>query len=107
LFGSPNFILCKQKGLLEFFTPPKIAKENASNKEIHTPPIGTSIREINVSTKAVNTPSTKEDLILIRTFQDNMNKIVREDTSLDKDSDASINIIKPSPIDGQRALGNT
>jgi hypothetical protein len=36
-----------------------------------------------------------------------MNKIVGEDTSLDKDSDASLNIIKPSPIDGRRALGNT
>jgi CobQ-like glutamine amidotransferase family enzyme len=82
------------------FTPPRIAKENANNKVIHTPPTRTSTREINVSTKATNTPSTKKDLILVGTFQDYMNEIVGEDTSLDKDSNASIRIIKPSPIDG-------
>lgn len=36
-----------------------------------------------------------------------MNEIVGEDTSLDEDFDASIKIIKPSPIDGWRALSNT
>jgi hypothetical protein len=42
----------------------------------------------------------KEDLILIGTFQNYMNEIVGEDTSLDKDSNASIRIFKPLPIIG-------
>jgi hypothetical protein len=79
--------------LLELFTPPVVIKENA-NKAIHTPLARTGVRETNVSTKITNILGIREDLILVRTFQDYMNEIVGEDISHDKDFDASIRIIK-------------
>jgi len=94
MFSYPNFISHKQRGLLESFTPSTIAKESVSNKVVHTPPIGIGIREASASSKATNIPGTKEDLILLGKFQKYTNKIVKEDTSHDKDFDASIKIIK-------------
>jgi hypothetical protein len=73
---------------------------NASNKAIHTPLERISTRKISASNNAINILGTRENLILIRTFQNYMNKIVGEDTSLDKDSNASVRIFKPLPIVG-------
>jgi hypothetical protein len=47
----------------------------------------TIIKE-NVNNKATNIPSTRKDLILIKTFQHHRNKIVREDTSPNKEFNA-------------------
>ncbi len=93
--------------MLEFSTPPLAIKKNVNNKAIYTslPRIGT--REANASTKVTNTLGIRKDLILIGTFQDYMHEIVGEDTSHDKDSYASIRIIKPSPIVGRKAFGKT
>jgi hypothetical protein len=52
----------------------------------------------------MNTPGTKEDLILVGTFQNYMNEIVGEDTSLDKDLNALVRNFKPLLIIGGRAL---
>ncbi len=39
----------------------------------------TCTREANTSTKVTNIPSIREDLIMVKTFQDYMNKIVGVD----------------------------
>ncbi len=79
---------------------------NASNKAIHTPLERIGIRKASASNNAINIPSTREDLILVRTFQNYMNMIVGEDTSLDKDSNALVRIFKPLPIVGWGAFVN-
>ncbi len=86
--------------------PPTIAKESVSNKATHTPPIGIGTREANVCNKVANIPCTRENPILLGQFQDYMNKIVGEDTSLDKDFDTLVRIIKLPPI-ASRTHSNT
>ncbi len=67
------------------------------------PLVGIGTRKANASKKVV----TREHLILVGTFQDYMNEIIGEDTSIHKDSNELIRIIKPLPIVVQGALGNT
>jgi hypothetical protein len=75
---------------LEFATPPKLAKRNPNTHAMHsTPPT-----------------STKKNPIPLKTFQDYMHKIIKEDTSLEKEDSYSMKIIKPPPIVGREAPRN-
>jgi hypothetical protein len=77
---------------LESTTPPTLAKRNPNTHATHNIP----------------PTSTKEDPILLRTFQNFMNKIIQEDKSLEKEDSYSMKIIKPPPIIiGHGALRNT
>ncbi len=64
---------------LESTTPPTLAKRNSNTHATHnTPPT-----------------NTKENQILLRTFQNYMNKIIQLNTSLEKEDFYSMKIIKP------------
>jgi hypothetical protein len=93
--------------LLKSSTPSATTKENASNKIVYMPLVGIGIKKANASNKVTNTPSTQEHLILVGAFQDYTNEIIGEDTSLDKDFDELVRIIKPLPFDVRGAFGNT
>ncbi len=81
-----------QKISLESTTPPTLAKRNPNTHAAHNIP----------------PTSTKEDPILLRNFQNYMNKIIQEDTSLEKEDFNSIKIIKTPPIIvGHGAFRNT
>ncbi len=82
-------------------------KENASNKIVYMPPSRINIRKANASNKVTNALGTQEHLIMVRTIHNYTNEIIAEDTSLDKDFDELVRIIKPLPIDVQGAFGNT
>jgi len=77
---------------LESTTTPTIAKRNPNTHATHnTPPT-----------------NTKEDQILLRTFQNYMNKIIQLNTSLEKEDSYSMKIIKPLVIIvGHGVLRNT
>jgi hypothetical protein len=77
---------------LESTTPPTIAKRNPNTHATH-------------NTLPAN---TKEDQILLKTFQNYMNKIIQLNTSLEKEDSYSMKIIKPLVIIvGLGALWNT
>jgi hypothetical protein len=95
-----KFHLTQAKKIVRVVYTTGIYKKNVNNKAVYTPLPRIGTKEVNANTKVVNTPGIRKDLILVGTFQDYMNKIVGEDTSHEKDSNASIKIIKPPPIVG-------
>ncbi len=88
--------------MLQFSKPSATTKKNASIKIVHMPRVGIGTRKINASKKVL----TREHLILVGTFQDYMNEIIGQDTSIDKDSNVLVKIIKLLPIVARRALSN-
>lgn len=77
---------------LESTTPATLAKRNSNTHATHnTPPT-----------------NTKENQIILRTFQNYMNKIIQLNTSLEKEDSYSMKIIKPPIIIvGHGTLRNT
>ncbi len=83
-------------------------KKNVNNMVVYNPPIGPNTKKANENNKVPHTfqegPHTRENPILLWTFQDCINDIIRENTSPNKDYNVCVRIdIKPS-LSGQIAI---